>query len=100
VLFCCGLRPLSIADSDTTFSQRHAITHQAYSAILVLATAAIIDPVAVADVEAALAAVPPDCVLDEPGKDRRRCKFGLDYVERSELRDNLLVSLLVLLITD
>jgi hypothetical protein len=57
------------ADSDATSSQGHAITHQAYSAILVLATAAIIYPVAVADIEAALAAVPPDCVLDEPGED-------------------------------
>jgi hypothetical protein len=50
-------------------SQRDAITHQARSAILVLATTAIINPVAIAHIEATLAAVSPDRVLHEPGKD-------------------------------
>jgi hypothetical protein len=73
VRFCCGLRPLSDQLQTQIQPLRKATrSHiKAYLAILVLATTAIIYPIAVADIEAALAAVPPDCVLDEPGKDLR-----------------------------
>ena len=47
-------------------------SHIRRSAILVLATTAIINAIAVANVEAALAAVCPDRVLDEPGKGLRK----------------------------
>ena len=40
-------------------------------AVNVRARLPIINPIAVAYIEAALAAVPPDCVLNEPGKDLR-----------------------------
>src|SRR5258708_21951825 len=36
----------------------------------ILARLAVIDAIAIADIEAALGAIPPDRVLDEPGKDR------------------------------
>jgi hypothetical protein len=52
-------------------TQRDAITHQACSAIQVAAATRIIDTIAVADIEAALAAVLPDRVLDEPRKGLR-----------------------------
>jgi hypothetical protein len=51
--------------------QRNTITHQAGLACLVGTAPSIINPVTVADVEAALAAVLPDRVLDEPGKFNR-----------------------------
>ena len=41
-------------------------------AVHVLARLAIIDPIAVADVEAGLGAVPPDCMLNEPRKRLRK----------------------------
>ena len=50
-------------------------------AVDVRARLAVIDPVAVADVEATLGAVPPDRVLDEPGKDAGKC--GLNAGHRS-----------------
>ena len=51
------------------FPQRQTITHQTRPAILVLTSAAIIDLIAVANIKAALAAVFPDRMLDEPGED-------------------------------
>jgi hypothetical protein len=53
-------------------TQHHAITHEPDPAILVLATTGIINPVAVADIEAVLGAVLPDRVLNEPGKGLRK----------------------------
>jgi hypothetical protein len=47
----------------------------------VLAPMLIIDPVAVADVEALLAAIPPDRELDEPGKDLREGSIELPSVD-------------------
>ena len=41
----------------------------------------IIDSVAVANVEASLAAIPPDCELDEPGKDLRKTAVELTSVD-------------------
>jgi hypothetical protein len=52
----------SAADS---FPQRDAFTHQAYSAIPIFAPFVAINAIAVADIEAALAAVPPKRVLDQ-----------------------------------
>jgi hypothetical protein len=49
-------------------AQRNAITHQTRPAIFVLTSAAIIDLIAIANIKAALAAVFPDRMLDEPGK--------------------------------
>jgi len=49
---------------------RLAVPHQSHAANLVVAATRIINPIAIADIEAALAAaVPPDRVLDKPGKD-------------------------------
>ena len=62
-------------------SQRHAITHQPDSAVPVFASLSIIDPVAVADVEAALATVAPDRVLDEPGKSLRKRWIELSGID-------------------
>ena len=47
----------------------------------VLAPLPVIDPVAVADVEALLAAIPPDRELDEPGEDRRETRIELPSVD-------------------
>jgi hypothetical protein len=65
----------SVAPQPTNhdcLSQDHPITHQAYSAIIVLATPSIFNPVAVADIEPIPGAVLPDRVLDEPGKGLRK----------------------------
>ena len=51
------------------FIQSNAITKPANLAIDIVARLPIIDPVAVADVEAELGAVPPDGVLHEPWED-------------------------------
>jgi hypothetical protein len=47
----------------------------------VLATTTVIDPIAVADVESLLGAVPPNCVLDEPGKICRERRVELSCVD-------------------
>jgi hypothetical protein len=47
----------------------------------VLASMPVIEPVAVADVEALLAAIPPDRELDEPGEDRRETTIELPSVD-------------------
>src|SRR5437868_6924969 len=55
-------------------------------AVDVRARLAVIDPVAVADVEAGLGAVPPDRVLDESGKDGREVaikRTGVDLRGRA-----------------
>jgi hypothetical protein len=49
----------------------------------VVAPMPVIDPVAVADVEALLAAIPPDCELDEPGEDLRETAAELPSVDFS-----------------
>jgi len=38
----------------------------------------VIDPVAVANIEALLAAIPPDCVLHEPRIPRKHCATEVD----------------------
>src|ERR1700692_3740645 len=56
-----GTSPMSRARRiRRSLPQRDAITHQAHSAILVLAPPVIVDAIAVADVEPALAAVLPN----------------------------------------
>ena len=55
-----------------SLAHHHAITHQAYSTIQVVAALDIINPIAVANIETTLAAVLPDRVLDEPGKGLRK----------------------------
>ena len=52
----------------------------------VLAPMPVIDPVAVADVEALLAAIPPDRELHEPGKDLREAAVELPSVDLAEQR--------------
>ncbi len=55
-------------------------------AIDVRARLAVIDPIAVADVEAGLGAVPSDGGLDEPGKDGREVpikRTGVDLLGRA-----------------
>jgi len=41
----------------------------------------IINPIAVADVEAGLGAIPPDRVLDEPGKRLRKTRIELPGID-------------------
>ncbi len=47
----------------------------------VLAPVSVIDPIAVADVKALLAAIPPDCELHEPGEDLRKIAVELPSVD-------------------
>jgi hypothetical protein len=49
-------------------AQRDAVTHEPHSTIQVSTAVGIIDPIAVADIEATPAEILPDRVLDEPGK--------------------------------
>jgi hypothetical protein len=53
------------------------VAHRADSAVQVAAAVGIIDAIAVADIEAALAAVLPDRVLDEPGEGPRKGRVEL-----------------------
>jgi hypothetical protein len=62
-------------------SQSHTVTHQPYPAFQVSAPFRIINPIAVADMEAASAAIPPDRVLDEPGKGLRKGWIELPGVD-------------------
>ena len=55
-----------------SLAQHDPITHQAYSTIQVAAATRIINAIAVAHIEAALAAILPNRVLDEPGKGLRK----------------------------
>ncbi len=41
----------------------------------------VIEPVAIANVEALLAAIAPDCELDEPGEDLRKAAVELPSVD-------------------
>ena len=61
--------------------QTNTITITVYRAISVFASCAIIDLVAVADVEALLRAVPPDRVLHEPRKGPRKSRVELPGVD-------------------
>jgi len=61
--------------------QRKPITKPANLTIDIVAGFAVIDPVAVANVEARLGAVPPDAVLDEPWKNRRKRRVELAGVD-------------------
>jgi hypothetical protein len=61
--------------------QHHAITHQAHSAILALAPPVIVDAIAVTNIEAALAAISPDGVLDEPRKGLRERRVELPGID-------------------
>ena len=61
--------------------QQDAITHQADPAIHVAAPFGIIDSVAVAHIETVLAAICPDCVLDEPGKGLRKARIELPSID-------------------
>ena len=47
----------------------------------VLAAMPVVEPVAIANVEALLAAIAPDCELDEPGEDLRETAVELPSVD-------------------
>jgi hypothetical protein len=57
---------------QSCLAQRNSVAHQAYSTIQVATATRIINAVAITDIKAALAAISPDCVLDEPGKGLRK----------------------------
>jgi hypothetical protein len=61
--------------------KRDPITHQAYSAIHVGAAVTVINAVAVAHIEATLATIPPDRVLDEPGEGLRKARIELPGID-------------------
>ena len=48
--------------------QCDAITDAAQSTVTIVTATSVVDPIAIADVEAGLSAVTPDGVLDEPRK--------------------------------
>jgi hypothetical protein len=52
----------------TSSSQGQAVAHQPHPALLIGTSRSVINPIAVAHIETVLAAICPDCVLDEPGK--------------------------------
>ena len=62
-------------------AQCNAITAPKQLAMPVVATGVVIDPIAVADGEAGLGAIPPDCTLDEPWKRRRESGIELAGVD-------------------
>ena len=61
--------------------QNYTITKLTNLAIGVIARLAIIDPIAVAHVEAGLGAVPPNRVLDEPRKRLRKAGIELPGID-------------------
>jgi hypothetical protein len=61
--------------------QANSVANAVQPTVLVLATIPIIDPVAVADVEPLLAAIPPDRELHEPGKYLRKIAIELPSVD-------------------
>ena len=63
------------------FTQNYTITITAYLAINVIARLAIINPIAVAHVEARLGAEPPNRVLDEPRKRLRKPGIELPGID-------------------
>jgi hypothetical protein len=48
--------------------RRYTVAYIVYLTVYIAARLAIIDAIAVADIEAVLRAIPPDCMLDEPRK--------------------------------
>ena len=67
VLILCNT--LSYIES-TLFIQCYSVTYRVDLTVDVAARLAIVDAIAVADVESFLGAVPPDCLLDKAGKHR------------------------------
>jgi hypothetical protein len=57
--------------------KRDTITHRSHSTVHVVTAFGIINAVAVANIEAASAAVPPDRVLDEPREGRWKDRVEL-----------------------
>jgi hypothetical protein len=47
----------------------------------IIATGVVVDPIAVADVEAVLGAVPPDCALYESRKRRQEGRIELPSID-------------------
>jgi hypothetical protein len=66
---------------DYFYIEYTTITMTSNLAIDVVARLAIINPIAVANVEAGLGAVPPDCMLDEPRKRLREIWIELPGID-------------------
>ena len=65
--------------------QRYTVANIVYSTVDVIARLAVIDAIAVADVQPFLSAIPPDGVLHKPGKHRRERRIegvGIDAIAR------------------
>jgi hypothetical protein len=62
-------------------AQRDAITAPKQLAMPVLATGVVVNPIAIANVEAVLGAIPPNCTLHEPRKRRREGWIELARVD-------------------
>src|SRR5262249_60243834 len=62
-------------------AQPHAVAHGSHSAIAVGASFAVINAVAVADIEAVLIAISPNRVLNEPGKGLRKSRVELSSID-------------------
>ena len=57
--------------SEDWWIEWNTLTNAAYCAVVIVARLAVVDPIAVADVEPQLGAVPPNRMLDEAGEGRR-----------------------------
>jgi hypothetical protein len=71
----------SCLSTERSRGRNRLVAHRAHSVVQVAAAVGIIDAIAVADIEAALAAVPPDRVLDEPGKGARKGRIELSGID-------------------
>jgi hypothetical protein len=76
----CSLQPIYWLGFGRP-AQHDAVTHGPDSAIHVAAASRVIDAIAVAHIEAALAAILPDRVLDEPGKGPRKGWIELPSID-------------------
>ena len=75
------LTPANYWVAFDSLAQHHAITHEPDPAIHLGAATRIIDAVAVADIEATLAAVPPDRVLNEAREGLRKQRIELPGID-------------------
>ena len=72
---------MNLRDFLALIARRYAITATKQLAVPVVASAVVIDPIAVANVETVLGAIPPDRALHEPRKRRRKGRVELSRID-------------------
>jgi hypothetical protein len=65
-----------ISSSYAVIAKRYAIASMVKATVYIYTTVAVVDSIAIADVQAQLGAVSPDGMLDEPGENRG--KLGVE----------------------